>query len=129
MLQALIFYVFAATAVGAGVMVISARNPVHSVLFLILAFFCLALFTNSDKEPEEQTDEKRTRNRIYRRCGWTIIGSLLAPASGGLSVLVTLVIAIVIIALVLLLLAVISYMVSESWKRMTTKIWDCRQVC
>ncbi|PCJ60384.1 MAG: NADH:ubiquinone oxidoreductase subunit J [Rhodospirillaceae bacterium] len=39
MLQALIFYVFAATAVGAGVMVISARNPVHSVLFLILAFF------------------------------------------------------------------------------------------
>jgi len=39
MLQALIFYVFAATAVGAGVMVISSRNPVHSVLFLILAFF------------------------------------------------------------------------------------------
>ena len=39
MLQALIFYLFAATAVGAGVMVISARNPVHSVLFLILAFF------------------------------------------------------------------------------------------
>ncbi len=30
---------FAFTAVAAGVMVISARNPVHSVLFLILAFF------------------------------------------------------------------------------------------
>lgn len=33
------FYAFAAVAVAAGVMVISARNPVHSVLFLILAFF------------------------------------------------------------------------------------------
>lgn len=37
--QALAFYLFAATAVASGVMVISARNPVHSVLFLILAFF------------------------------------------------------------------------------------------
>ena len=36
---ALCFYVFAAIAVASGVMVISARNPVHSVLFLILAFF------------------------------------------------------------------------------------------
>lgn len=33
------FYAFAAVAVAAGAMVISARNPVHSVLFLILAFF------------------------------------------------------------------------------------------
>jgi len=38
-LSAIAFYVFAAVAIGAGVMVISARNPVHSVLFLILAFF------------------------------------------------------------------------------------------
>jgi NADH-quinone oxidoreductase subunit J len=37
--QALAFYLFAAIAVAAAVMVISARNPVHSVLFLILAFF------------------------------------------------------------------------------------------
>jgi len=37
--QALAFYVFAAVAVASGVMVVSARNPVHSVLFLILAFF------------------------------------------------------------------------------------------
>ena len=35
---ALSFYLFAAVAVASGVMVISARNPVHSVLFLILAF-------------------------------------------------------------------------------------------
>ena len=38
-LQALAFYVFAAVAVAAGIMVVTARNPVHSVLFLILAFF------------------------------------------------------------------------------------------
>ena len=36
---AIAFYLFAAVAVASGVMVISARNPVHSVLFLILAFF------------------------------------------------------------------------------------------
>ncbi len=33
------FYLFAAVAVFSAVMVISARNPVHAVLFLILAFF------------------------------------------------------------------------------------------
>jgi NADH-quinone oxidoreductase subunit J len=38
-IQALAFYAFAAVAIASGVMVISARNPVHSVLFLILAFF------------------------------------------------------------------------------------------
>jgi len=38
-IQALAFYVFAAIATASGVMVISSRNPVHSVLFLILAFF------------------------------------------------------------------------------------------
>ena len=37
--QALVFYIFASVAVASGVMVISARNPVHSVFFLILAFF------------------------------------------------------------------------------------------
>ena len=38
-LQGLAFYLFAAITIAAGVMVISTRNPVHSVLFLILAFF------------------------------------------------------------------------------------------
>jgi len=33
------FYIFAAITVACGVMVITSRNPVHSVLFLILAFF------------------------------------------------------------------------------------------
>lgn len=38
-IQALTFYLFAFIAIAAGVMVISSRNPVHSVLFLIIAFF------------------------------------------------------------------------------------------
>ncbi len=38
-LQTLAFYLFAGICVASGVMVITARNPVHSVLFLILAFF------------------------------------------------------------------------------------------
>lgn len=33
------FYMFAIITIAAGLMVISSRNPVHSVLFLILAFF------------------------------------------------------------------------------------------
>ncbi len=36
---ALFFYLFSAVLIGAAFMVISSRNPVHSVLFLILAFF------------------------------------------------------------------------------------------
>jgi NADH-quinone oxidoreductase subunit J len=39
LLQIIVFYIFAVVAVASGVMVVSARNPVHSVLFLILAFF------------------------------------------------------------------------------------------
>jgi NADH-quinone oxidoreductase subunit J len=35
----LFFYLFSAVLVGSAFMVISVRNPVHSVLFLILAFF------------------------------------------------------------------------------------------
>ena len=37
--QVLCFYLFSAIMVASAVMVISSRNPVHSVLFLILAFF------------------------------------------------------------------------------------------
>jgi NADH-quinone oxidoreductase subunit J len=39
MVAALFFYLFSALAVASAVMVISSRNPVHSVLFLILCFF------------------------------------------------------------------------------------------
>ncbi|WP_296576989.1 NADH-quinone oxidoreductase subunit J [Phreatobacter sp.] len=38
MLAGLFFYLFASVLVASAVMVIAARNPVHSVLFLILAF-------------------------------------------------------------------------------------------
>ncbi len=39
MIAALFFYLFSALCVASGVMVIASRNPVHSVLFLILCFF------------------------------------------------------------------------------------------
>ena len=39
---AVAFYLFAITAVAAGVFVVTARNPVHSVLWLILAFLSAA---------------------------------------------------------------------------------------
>ncbi len=39
MIEALAFYMFAGWAIFAGLMVVVSRNPVHSVLFLILAFF------------------------------------------------------------------------------------------
>ena len=39
MIEMLFFYLFASITCLAGLMVISSRNPVHSVLFLILAFF------------------------------------------------------------------------------------------
>lgn len=38
-IQALAFYLFASIAIVAGALVVSVRNPVHSVLFLILTFF------------------------------------------------------------------------------------------
>ena len=42
MLTAIAFYILAFTAVAAGFMVVAARNPVHSVMFLILTFFSAA---------------------------------------------------------------------------------------
>jgi NADH-quinone oxidoreductase subunit J len=39
MITALAFYLFAAVLVASAVLVVTSRNPVHSVLFLILAFF------------------------------------------------------------------------------------------
>ncbi len=39
MFEAIVFYVFSAILVFAGLRVIIARNPVHAALFLVLAFF------------------------------------------------------------------------------------------
>ena len=41
-LQGITFYIFAIIAVFGGIMVVCARNPVHSVLCLILTFFTSA---------------------------------------------------------------------------------------
>ena len=37
-IEALLFYIFSSIAVVSGIMVISSRNPMHSVLFLVLVF-------------------------------------------------------------------------------------------
>ena len=42
MLQGIAFYLLAAVTVVSGLLVVTARNPVHSVLWLILAFFSAA---------------------------------------------------------------------------------------
>src|SRR5258706_214357 len=39
MYEAAVFYVFGSVLVLSGLAVITARNPVHGVLFLVLAFF------------------------------------------------------------------------------------------
>ena len=39
MIQVFVFYLFATLVIASGVMTIASRNPVHSVLWLILAFF------------------------------------------------------------------------------------------
>ena len=39
MIQALAFYLFATLVIASGALTVMARNPVHSVLWLILAFF------------------------------------------------------------------------------------------
>src|SRR5438045_3945469 len=45
MIESIAFYVFAAVLVSSAFMVVVSRNPVHSVLFLILALFnAAALF-------------------------------------------------------------------------------------
>jgi len=38
-IQAFVFYLFATLVIASGVMTVASRNPVHSVLWLILAFF------------------------------------------------------------------------------------------
>ena len=51
MIATLAFYVFAGVLLASAAMVVSARNPVHSVLFLILAFFnASALFVLAGAE-------------------------------------------------------------------------------
>ncbi len=49
--QAILFYMFAVVMIGAAVGVVFARNPVHSVMFLVLTFFqsaCLWLLAEAE---------------------------------------------------------------------------------
>ncbi len=43
MLEAIVFYTLAAFILGFGVLVVTARNTVHSVLFLVANFLCVAV--------------------------------------------------------------------------------------
>jgi NADH-quinone oxidoreductase subunit J len=43
MLEAIVFYTLAACILGFGVLVVTARNTVHSVLFLVANFLCVAM--------------------------------------------------------------------------------------
>jgi len=43
-----------------------------AVFFLALAVFCLVLFVKGDSD----SAEKQASNRIYRLCGWLILGSI-----------------------------------------------------
>ena len=43
MLESIVFYTLAALILGFGVLVITARNTVHSVLFLVANFLCVAV--------------------------------------------------------------------------------------
>jgi hypothetical protein len=62
-------------------------GPLHAIaaliLFSVLAWFALVVFTREDPERDRTkdgtlTDVKRTRNQIYRICGWTIVVMVLA---------------------------------------------------
>ena len=43
MLESIVFYTLAALIIGFAVLVITARNPVHCVLFLVANFLCVAV--------------------------------------------------------------------------------------
>lgn len=45
--------------------------------FLTLAYFCLKLFTSSNRPEADMTPRKKQRNTVYRACGWTIVGCLV----------------------------------------------------
>jgi len=47
-----------------------------ALLFLTLAYFCLALFTETDPQ-RTPTRKKLQRNLVYKVCGYTILASML----------------------------------------------------
>jgi uncharacterized membrane protein len=64
--------------------VIGAFHLVFAGLFLlILAYFCLFLFTRSDATPDAMTRQKKQRNMIYRGCGVAITAGVIVAALFG----------------------------------------------
>jgi len=61
---------------------VSFHDTIHftcaTLFFLTLAYMSLFLFT---KSKGYMTREKRRRNRIYKTCAWTMIGSILGIAA------------------------------------------------
>lgn len=53
-----------------------------AVFFVALAIFCLFLFTRTEPDGTP-TDQKRTRNVVYRICGWVIVGCLVLAVVAG----------------------------------------------
>lgn len=55
-------------------------------LFACFAIFCFVIFQKSDKDietPESKFDKKKkTRNTIYKSCGWGIVASIVMIAVG-----------------------------------------------
>ena len=49
--EAILFYIFSAVLIGAAIGVVTARNPVHAVMFLVLSFFqsaCLWIMAEAE---------------------------------------------------------------------------------
>jgi len=59
-------------------------NSLHyisaTLLFSSFAFFSLVLFTQTD-EKKTMTKQKKTRNGIYKTCGWIIVFCILSMAA------------------------------------------------
>lgn len=53
------------------------------LLFVCFAVFCFVIFQKSDKDliPSHFDKKKLLRNRIYKFCGWGIVGSILMIAA------------------------------------------------
>lgn len=47
---------------------------------LLLAYFCLFLFTRSDVSPQDMTRRKKLRNKIYRGCGIAMTAGVVIAA-------------------------------------------------
>jgi len=60
---------------------ISIVHHIFAASFLLtLTYFCLVLFTKSKHKPDDMSDMKKLRNKIYRICGGVMLLSILLIA-------------------------------------------------